>query len=168
MIWITACIPGSMAWSGITFSATRAGSGKCARSTGSSLRSDRICTRTVYTAGNMRERLTRTCADDAVSIISSIMGLRISSGRNFSIQSDHFSEVSKMVSARLLLGCRVDIQHQVMAGSMSRYVSHDDSPRHVRGEEGGVWERLRIRRWTISPGFRTGIETRYSAPGTGL
>ena len=67
------------------------------------------------------------------------MGLRSSSGRIFSIQAD-FVEANKMVSARLLLGCRVDIQHQVMAGSMSRYVSRDDSPRHVRGEEGGYIE----------------------------
>ena len=36
-----------------------------------------------------------------------------------------------MVSARLLLGCRVDIQHQAMADSMSRYVSHDETPRET-------------------------------------
>ena len=155
MIWITACIPDNMAWRDITFSAIRAGSGNCARSTGSSLRSARICIRTAYTAGSMRDRLTRICAGDAVSIISSIMGLRIGSGRSFSIQVD-FVEVNS----------RVDIQHQVMAGSMSRYVSHDDSPRHVRGEEGGAWERLRIRQWTISPGSRTGTRMQYNAPGT--
>lgn len=39
-----------------------------------------------------------------------------------------------MISARLLLGCRVDIQHQVMAGSMSRYVSHDDILPGMSGE----------------------------------
>ena len=40
-----------------------------------------------------------------------------------------------MVSARLLLGCRVDIQHQVMADSMSRYqVSHDDILPGMSGE----------------------------------
>lgn len=138
MTWTIVCIPVSMELSGITFSATQAGSGSCARSTGSSLRSARICIRTAYTAGSMRERLTRTCADDAGSIISSIMGLRSSSGRSFSIQTDDFPGVSKTVSARLLLGCRVDIQHQLWQTVCHDNVSHDDSPRQLRGEKGGA------------------------------
>ena len=89
MTWITACIPGSMELSGIMFSAIQAGSVSCAKSTALLLRSARICTQMAYTAGSMRERLTRTCADDTGSIISSIMGLRSSSDRIFSIQSDH-------------------------------------------------------------------------------
>nr|DAH04157.1 MAG TPA: hypothetical protein [Caudoviricetes sp.] len=48
------------------------------------------------------------------------MELRSSFGKSFFIQVD-FVEVNKMVSARLLLGCRVDIQYRIMAGSMSRY-----------------------------------------------
>ena len=128
MTWITACIPGSMELSGIMFSAIQAGSVSCVSNTALSPRSARICTQTACTVVNMRERSTRTCAAGAGSIISSITGLRSSSDRIFSIQAD-FVEANKMVSARLLLGCRVDIQHQVMAGSMSRYVSHDDSPR---------------------------------------
>ena len=42
---------------------------------------------------------------------------------------------NKTISARRLPGCRVDIQHLLMADSMSRYVSHDDSPRWIPGRE---------------------------------
>lgn len=93
------------------FSAIQAGSVSCVSNTALSPRSARICTQTACTAGSMRERLTGTCADDVGSIISSTTGLRSSSGRIFSIRAD-FVEANKMVSARLLLGCRVDIQHQ--------------------------------------------------------
>lgn len=50
--------------------------------------------------------------------------------------------------------------------SMSRYVSHDDSPRQLRGEKGGTWGNYLNRQRNTLTGSRTGIEMQYSVPGT--
>ena len=72
-----------------------------------------------------------------------------------------------MVSARLLLGCCVDIQYRIMAGSMSRYnVSHDGiSPVYPGRGRRKRWENYLSRQRNILKEFLTVIEMQYKDRG---
>ena len=75
-------------------------------------------------------------------------------------------EINEMVSARRLPGCCVDIKHLFMVYSMSRYVSHCNSPRcFPGGERRKRWGNYLSRQRNILKEFLTVIEMRYRDPG---